>query len=40
MVKKLDRDSKEELIAGRHTLVELMAEHRADSDQVSGEAGG
>jgi len=40
LVKKLDRESKEELIAGRHTLEELLAEHRADSDQVSGEAGG
>ncbi len=39
-VKKLDRESKEKLISGRYTLVELMAEHPADSDQVSGEGGG
>lgn len=39
-VKKLDRESKEELIAGRYTLTELMAGLRADNDQVSGEAGG
>jgi hypothetical protein len=36
----LDRESKEELITGRYTLAELLAENRADSDQVSGEAGG
>ncbi|NIA27226.1 MAG: GIY-YIG nuclease family protein [Desulfobulbaceae bacterium] len=39
-VKKLDRESKEELIAGGYTLAELLAENRTDSDQVSGEAGG
>jgi len=39
-VKKLDRENKEELIAGRFTVAELMAEHGTDGDQVSGEAGG
>ncbi len=39
-VKKLDRESKEELIAGRYSLAELMAEFSADGTQVSGEMPG
>jgi predicted GIY-YIG superfamily endonuclease len=39
-VKKLDREAKEQLVAGRHSLTELMAECLDGGDQVSGEAAG
>lgn len=39
-VKKLDRESKEELIAGRYSITELIAESPGDGAQVSGEAAG
>jgi predicted GIY-YIG superfamily endonuclease len=39
-VKKLDRKSKEELIAGRYSLTELIAGPPGDGAQVSGEAAG
>ena len=39
-VKNLDREGKEQLIAGCFTVMELMAEHCVASDQVSGEAAG
>ncbi|MDX2411467.1 MAG: GIY-YIG nuclease family protein [Woeseiaceae bacterium] len=39
-VKKLDRESKEKLIAGRYSLTELMAECTAGGAQVSGEVAG
>ncbi|MDH3273106.1 MAG: GIY-YIG nuclease family protein [Gammaproteobacteria bacterium] len=39
-VKKLDREGKEKLIAGRYSLTELLAEHPGNGAQVSGEVAG